>query len=76
MRTRERLPVPSFHSRSHFPVASAGRSALKPKSAALKNPQDRREVERQLEELARRGNVISEAKRELDEILAERGESW
>lgn len=49
---------------------------LKPRLAALKDPEARKEVELHVRDLARRGHLISEAKRKLDAILRERGESW
>lgn len=47
-------------------------SGLQPKSAALKDPQARKEVERRLEDLARQGLFITQASRDLDAILMER----
>lgn len=47
-------------------------SALQPKSAALKDPQARKEVQRRLEDLARQGLFITQASRDLDAILMER----
>lgn len=48
-------------------------SELQPRSAALRDPQARKEVERRLQDLARQGTFITEASRELDEILTMRG---
>eukprot|EP00903_Cladosiphon_okamuranus_P005731 g5688.t1 len=45
---------------------------LQPRSAALRDPQARKEVEKRLEDLARQGTFITEAARELDEILSMR----
>lgn len=50
-------------------------SELQPRSAALRDPQARKEVERRLKDLARQGSFITEAARELDEILTMRGGS-
>lgn len=49
---------------------------LQPRSAALKDPQARREVELRLKGLARQGQFITEASRQLEEILTERGRAW
>lgn len=51
-------------------------SQLQPKSAAVKDPQARREVEKQLKDLARQGLFITEASRDIDAILVERGRAW
>jgi len=48
-------------------------SKLQPKSAALRDPQARKEVERRLKDLSRQGMFITEAAKELDAILSERG---
>lgn len=48
-------------------------SELRPRSAALRDPQARKEVETRLKDLARQGTFITEAARELDEILTMRG---
>lgn len=48
-------------------------SELQPRSAALRDPQARKEVEMRLKDLARQGMFITEAARELDEILTMRG---
>ena len=45
---------------------------LQPRSAALRDPQARKEVEMRLKDLARQGSFITEAARELDEILSMR----
>eukprot|EP00752_Nemacystus_decipiens_P003905 g3582.t1 len=45
---------------------------LQPRSAALRDPQARKEVETRLKDLARQGSFITQAARELDEILTMR----
>lgn len=52
------------------------RSALHPKSAALKDPEVRKEVERRLKDLERQGLLIKEASKDLETILMERRKAW
>lgn len=51
-------------------------SELQPRSAALRDPQARKELDLRLKGLARQGLFITEASRELDAILSERGRAW
>ncbi|CAN0182732.1 unnamed protein product [Ectocarpus sp. 8 AP-2014] len=76
-----RLPRPQVQLEQAYLAARVQRinatiEELYPRTAAVKDPEARREVELRLKGLARHGLFVTETWRELDAILAERGRAW
>lgn len=64
--------IPPYHPLLFTSTVCFLRSALHPKSAALKDPEVRKEVERRLKDLERQGLFIKETSKNLETILIER----